>query len=390
MLFFSPLLLLATASQTIQTPPKSDDFYQKAVEFLQGKGIIEDWFSKSFLPLFNTFMVSEYGSMIILGQAIAGAGTLLYLSYIGWQMISGDKQWEIMPILKPFSIAFVLMNWISFTNIIKAPCDLLRDGAVTAFQAEQDQVNALRWKRFKYVNMMVDRIYEQQGNALAKQEQQEQANQSVLEGMADTVLSVGDSLMAPVYELSARLQVHVSLALSSLLETICLWILRVAVYGIIFIALLFTTFLIITGPISIGISVIPIFASSFSTWVSRFINVNLYGFVAFTTLRLGMILVKFGYTAEIERYSKILSEDGNISNTGMFMQVMQSNQFNLGLVAVTMLVTSVGVFMTPTLCNYIISANGISSGISGSKRNGSMITKTVAALATKGGSLLKK
>ncbi|MCT2409993.1 hypothetical protein NZD88_20755 [Chryseobacterium antibioticum] len=388
MLFFSPTLLWATSA--VQTPPKSDEFYQKAVDFLQGKGVIEDWFSQSFMPLFNTFMVSEYGSMIILGQAIAGAGTLLYLSYIGWQMLAGDKQWEIMPILKPFATAFVLMNWLAFTNIIKKPCDMLRDGAVAAFQSEQDQVSALRWKRFKYVNMMIDRIYEQQGDALAKKEQQEQANQSMLEDIADTVLSAGDSLLAPVYELTARLQVQVSLALSALLETICLWVLRVAVYAIIFVSLLFATFLIITGPISIGISVIPIFATSFSTWVARFININLYGFVAFTTLRLGMILIKFGYTAEIERYSKILADDGSISNTGMFMQVMQSNQFNLGLVAVTMLVTAVGVFMTPTLCNYIISANGISSGMSGSKRAGGMVTKAVAAVATKGASLLKK
>lgn len=379
MLFFSPTLLWATTP--IQTPPKSDEFYQKAVEFLQGQGVIEEWFTKSFMPLFNTFMVSEYGSMIALGQAIAGCGTLLYLSLIGWQMIAGDKQWEIIPILKPFAIGLVLMNWIPFCNLVKTPCDLMRNGAVAAFQTEQAEVNAVRWKRFKYANMMIDRIYENVGDAMAKQEQQEQANKSMLEDMADTVLSAGDVLLAPVYELTARMQVQVSLALSVLLETLCLWILRVAIYGIIFISLLFTVFLMITGPISIGISVFPIFASSFSTWLARFININLYGFVAFTTLRLGMVLVKFGYTAEIERFSKILAEDGSISNTGMFIQVMQSNQFSLGMVAVTMLVTAVGIMMTPTLCNYIVAANGVSGGMSGAK-------KAVMAMATGGKSLI--
>lgn len=382
MLFFSPLLFLAG---TAQTPPKSDEFYQKAVEFLQGKGVIEDWFSKGFLPLFNTFMVSEYQSMIVLGQAIAGGGTLLYLSFIGWQMASGDRQWEIMPILKPFAMGFVLMNWLSFTNLIKRPADLLRDGAVASFQAEQDQVAALRWKRFKYQNLLIDRIYEQQGEASSKTTQQEEANKSMLEDMADAVMSAGDSLLSPVYELSARLQVQVSMALSVLLETICLWILRIAIYGIIFISLLFTTFLIITGPISIGISVIPIFSTSFSTWVARFININLYGFVAFTTMRLGMVLVKFGYTAEIERYSQILNEsDGSIVNEGMFMQLLQSHMFNMGLVSVAMLVTAVGVFMTPTLCNYIISANGISGGMSSSKKNAGAIAGAARKVLTKG------
>ena len=140
--------------------------------------------------------------------------------------------------------------------------------------------------------------------------------------MADTVLSAGDSLLAPIYELSARLQVYINLALSSLIEMICLWILRIVVYGIIFMALLFTTFLIITGPISIGISVIPMFSSSFS---------------------------------------KILADTGEITNTGMFMQVMQAGTFNFGMVIVTMLVTAYGVTQTPTLCNMIISANGVSS-----------------------------
>lgn len=386
MLFFNPLILMAT---TTTTPAKSDEFYQKSVEFLQGKGIIEEWFSKSFMPLFNTFMTSEYGSMIVLGQAIAGIGTLLYLSYIGWQMLSGDKEWEIMPILRPFATGFVLMNWLAFTNMIKQPCDLMRESAVASFQAEQDQVSALRWKRYKYLNMMTDRIYEKQGEAMAKQQQQEQANTSMLEDMADAVMSAGDSLLAPIYELTARLQVNISLALSTLLETLALWILRIAVYGVIFIGLLFSTFMIITGPISIGISVMPMFGASFGTWVSRFINVNLYGFVAFTTLKLGMILVKFGYTAEIERYSQILAEDGSISNTGMFMQIMQSNQFNLGLVAVTMLVTAVGVFMTPKLCDYIISASGMSTGMSSAKRTGQAVAKAAQAVATKGASLIK-
>lgn len=387
MLFFSPIFLLA--SSTTLTQPKSDEFYQQAVEFMQGKGIIEDWFSKSFMPLFTTFMQSEYGSMIILGQAIAGAGALLYLSYIGWQMVSGDKQWEIMPILRPFATAFVLMNWISFTNIIKIPCDKLRDGAVASFQAEQDQVNALRWQRYKYVNVMIDRIYEEQSNAMAKMEQQENANESMLDKIGDAIVSTGDSLLAPVYELYARLQVNIALALSVLLETICLWILRIAVYGIIFMSLMFMTFMIITGPISIGISVIPMFGSSFATWVSRFININLYGFVAFTTLKLGMVLMKFGYTAEIQRYEAIIDDAGNISNTGMFMQVMQSNQFNLGIVAVTMVVTAVGVLMTPKLCDYIISAGGMSAGMSSAKRQGGAISKIATAVATKGASLLK-
>lgn len=380
MLFFSPLIFFSQ----IQTPPKSDDFYQKAIEFLQGKGLIEDWFSQSFLPLFNTFMQSEYGSSIALGQAIAGIGTTLYLSFIGWQMLSGDKQWEIMPILRPFATGLVLMNWVAFTNIIKKPCDLMRDGAISAFQSEQAQVNALRWKRYKYVNIMADRIFEQQGQALAAQQQQEQANESMLDQMADIVdglFNVGDTLLAPVYELTARLQVQVSMALSVLLETICIWILRIIVYGIIFVALLFSTFLIITGPIPIGLSVIPNFRSLFTTWVTNFININLYGFVAFTTLRLGMLIIKFGYTAEIERYQQILADDGSVSNTGMFMQVLQSNQFNLGLVAVSMLVTAFGVLLTPKICNLIISGSGVTNAVqSVGKTTTSVATKVVSGI----------
>ena len=324
-------------------------------------------------------MQSEYGSSIALGQAIAGIGTTLYLSFIGWQMLSGDKQWEIMPILRPFATGLVLMNWVAFTNIIKKPCDLMRDGAISAFQSEQAQVNALRWKRYKYVNIMADRIFEQQGQALAAQQQQEQANESMLDQMADIVdglFNVGDTLLAPVYELTARLQVQVSMALSVLLETICIWILRIIVYGIIFVALLFSTFLIITGPIPIGLSVIPNFRSLFTTWVTNFININLYGFVAFTTLRLGMLIIKFGYTAEIERYQQILADDGSVSNIGMFMQVLQSNQFNLGLVAVSMLVTAFGVLLTPKICNLIISGSGVTNAVQ-------IVGKTTTSVATK-------
>lgn len=376
MLFFSPLLFFATA---VQTPPKSDDFYKQAVEFLQGKGLVEEWFTRSFLPLFNVFMKSEYGSMIVLGQAIAGGGTLCYLSYIGWQMVSGDKQWEIMPILKPFATGLVLMNWLAFTDLIKKPTDMLRDGAIAGFETEQAQVNALRWKHYKLQNIMVDRIYEQQGEALAAQQQQEQANESMLDQMADIVdglFNIGDSIMAPVYELTARLQIQVSMALSTILQIICIWILRLAIYGVLFIALLFGTFLIITGPIPIGLSVVPAFRSLFVVWVTNFINVSLYGFVAFTILRLGMLMIKFGYTAEIERYSKVINEaDGSITNTGMFMQILQSNNFSLGLVVVSMLVTAFGVFLTPKICNLIISGSGVTTAVNS-------VSRTITTTAT--------
>lgn len=376
MLFFIPCLVFGQDTH-------SDEYYQKAMDFLQGEGVLEGWFTEKFLPLYDSFMTAEYGQFILFGQAVAGIGALLYLGNIGWQMISGDREWEIVSMLKPFAIGLVIMNWVGFVGLIRTPLLKLQDVSESSFVQSQQELNSLRWVRFKKQQQVVDRIIEEQAKAQAEIEQQEAGDQSLIEEGLDMVGDGLTSLMSPIYELYLRLQVGLQLAISSMLELIGLWILRVCVYGVFFIQLIFSTILIIVGPIPVGLSVFPAFSSFLSQWVARFININLYGFVAFIVLKIGILLQLFAFEAEIERYDQIINNDGSIKNMDLLLTYSGSGIMSFGLVIVCFLITAVGILCVPTLANYIIPSGSSNAGAMSKMKRAGM------AIATKGTSLLK-
>lgn len=364
-------------------PHKVDEFYADAIDFLQGEGVLESWFTESFLPLYDVWMQAEYSKYIQFGQVLAGLAALVYLGWIGWGMLSGDKEWEILPILKPFGILFILMFWVQFCGVIRTPLKYLEESAKSDFIESQEELNALRIERFKYQSLLIDAVFEHQAEAHAQLDQQQQADQNLIEQGMDWVGDQLIDMVTPIYELYLRLQVNIQLVIGATLEAIGIWILRIAVYGLFFVQLMFITIMIMVGPIAAAMSIFPSFSQSFSSWIAKFINVNLWGFMAFIVLKLGTLLQRFAYEAEIERYLQIITTDGQVKNTNLLLTVLGSGTFNFGLVIVTFVISAIGVLMTPTLANYVVNAGSNSTAASKAKRAG-------MAVASGGKSLIFK
>lgn len=68
-------------------------------------------------------------------------------------MMAGDKQLEIMPLLRPFGLAMVILWWPTFTRVIAYPTDIIASKTEAMFDGSQTEVNDLRVQRAK---LMVD------------------------------------------------------------------------------------------------------------------------------------------------------------------------------------------------------------------------------------------
>jgi len=359
----------------------SDEYYGKLISFVQGEGVLEDWFTSGFLNMFEDFMTTEYGKLILFGQAIAAIGALLYLAHIGWQMQAG-KEWELVPMLKPFAIGLVIMNWVGFVKIIQAPTKALTEYAKDDFNEQQAELNTLRVTRYKMQQQTIDALFEERANIQAEMDQQKEGNKSLIDQGLDMLGDGMTKLMSPLYEAYLRFEISLRLAIDVTLETVGMWILRICTYLIFFIQLMYSTVLVITGPISIGISVFPMFASSFGQWVSRFININLYGFMAYIVLKLGTMLQQFAFEAEIDRYSQMIDSAGGVKNMELLTAFTQSGTMSFGLVLICFVISGIGVLSVPSLANMVVSAGGNAGAMSKLKKAG-------MAIATQGASLLK-
>lgn len=114
-------------------------------------------------------------------------------------MQSGDRQWEITPMLRPIFIGFMLIYWSGFTSTIQYPFQKLAEPSQSIFQDIEKQVNDVRVKRFEKQNQLLE--------ALIKKKAEEDAKSETIDKMGEKSDSSWfdlsdqfDKLIAPIKE----------------------------------------------------------------------------------------------------------------------------------------------------------------------------------------------
>jgi len=334
---------------------QTDGDYSNLLQFLKGDGAFERWFMEVFTKLDTSIQDSAAGSALV-GRAIGGLGALMYLGYMGWQMAAGDREWEITPMLKPILIGFTLVYWTGFVNLIQAPFEAIAEPGIAIFSDIEFEVNDLRVQRFKKQQQLLDAVIKLNAEEDAKQEVINNTSKDADDSWFDISDGI-DKLLQPIKEWQIRMQFQMQKLVAEVIEFICLSILRICVYLIFFIQKIWAYILIILGPIAVGMALIPGFENSL--YSSKFININLYTFVAYTIINIGQQLIASGYTMEIERYDTLLT-NGTVTNLDALMvYVSNSGMIYNGLfTCVAYIVTGIGVLMTPTIADTIVTAGG--------------------------------
>lgn len=336
---------------------QTDADYSNLLQFLKGDGAFEKWFMEVFTKLDTRVQDSASGSALV-GRAIGGLGALMYLGYMGWQMAAGDREWEITPMLKPVLIGFTLVYWSGFVNLIQAPFEAIAEPGISIFSDIESEVNDLRIQRFKKQQQLLDAVIKLKADEDAKQEVINNTGKDADDSWFDVSEGI-DKLLQPIKEWSIRMEFQLQKLVAEIIEFICLSILRICVYLIFFIQKIWAYILIILGPIAVGMALIPGFENSLYSWVSKFININLYTFVAYTIINIGQQLIASGYEMEIERYDTLLT-NGIITNLDALMVYVTNSGmiYNQLFTCVAYIVTGIGVLMTPTIADTIVTAGG--------------------------------
>ncbi|UMQ41595.1 hypothetical protein MKS83_19695 [Chryseobacterium sp. Y16C] len=336
---------------------QTDGDYSNLLQFLKGDGAFEKWFMEVFTKLDTSVQDNAQGSALV-GRAIGGLGALMYLGYMGWQMAAGDREWEITPMLKPILIGFTLVYWTGFVNLIQAPFEAIAEPGIAIFSDIESEVNDLRVQRFKKQQQLLDAVIKLNAEEDAKQEVINNTSKDADDSWFDVSEGI-DKLLQPIKEWQIRMEFQMQKLVAEVIEFVCLSILRICVYLIFFIQKIWAYILIILGPIAVGMALVPGFENSLYSWVSKFININLYTFVAYTIINIGQQLIASGYTMEIERYDTLLT-NGTIANLDALMVYVSNSGmiYNQLFTCVAYIVTGIGVLMTPTIADSIVSAGG--------------------------------
>src|SRR5690606_19486098 len=263
-----------------------------------------------FLKQMKNTIWTHYDAFIADAQALCAIFMLVFFAIKTYEMMAGDKQMEIMPLLRPFGLVIVILWWPTFTRVVAYPTDIVSAKTEALFDGSQTEVNNLRLQRAKLMVDITDQLLTVEAETETARIEADTWYEKSWESVKSSVKEGFAAVWNPIVEMSNRLKVSWQLLMTSLLETLAVWLLRICVYVIFIIQIIFSTVLIILGPFSVAASILPAFRDSFSTWIARFISVNLYSGIAYLVLYVSSLFQQYAMEAEITRYQELVGTAG--------------------------------------------------------------------------------
>jgi hypothetical protein len=291
-------------------------------------------------------------------------------------MMAGDKKLEVIPLLRPFGLSMIILWWGTFIKVVAYPTDLVAMRTEEMFEGSQIAVNNLRLERAKLMIDLSDQLLKVQAETEIAKNEADTWYENAWESVKSSVKEGFSEVWNPIIELRNRMQVGFQLLVASLLETLALWLLRICVYAIFLIQIIFSTILIILGPFAVAVSILPAFRDSFSTWIARFTSVNLYSGIAYLVLYISSLLQQYAMEAELTRYKELLAVSGNtMSKLAAFAT---NGVLSFGMVIGTFVLGALTMLTVPSISTWIVSTSGITSAASTMGRGASSMGRTLS------------
>lgn len=314
--------------------------------------------------------ISElFSSFIGISTILAGTFALIFLGIESYKMMMGEKELQVNTILRPFLIGLVIMLWPQFLGLIDAPCNALTSAGKEIFEDKVQTVNQMQRTRAAISDSITMKIitHSAESEEVASLTSDEEVNRLGirLDGLTDKIHQLGVYIVGKYKQL-----------LFSFYETIIISIWQAVVYLIMFLGMIFfKAILAITGPLAFAFSLLPSWRDAWSSWISKYISVNLYGFIAYLDLAISMAIIQYGIEDDIDVLTQANLEDEALTMFTCFASGFHNNFLP------ALIVSAVSLLLVPKVAEWIIPSSGTSAAASSAKRNvGSAITAVAKAI----------
>jgi hypothetical protein len=370
------IFFLCWATMGFAQAPIDSTTYKQSLQFLQGDGVYENGMM-TFLTGLRTSIWSNFGLFINDAQALAAIFMIIFFAIKSYEMMAGDKKMEIMPLLRPFGLVMVIFWWGGFVKMIAFPTDLVAAQTQQMFESEQSTVDDLRFTRAGLMLSVANSLISFEAQTQVAEKESDTWYGQAWDSVTSTIKQGISGVISPLLEMKNRLTIGMQLLFSQLLEILGIWILRIAVYVVFMIQIIYSSILVILGPFSVAASILPAFRDSFSTWIARFIAVNLYSGIGYLIMYLCGLMQEYGLQSEISKYQDLVGVNGAAADLTKMAAFAANGILSFGTVIVIFLIGAICMLTVPSISTWIISTSGISSATSTFGRG----ANTVATIA---------
>lgn len=303
------------------------------------------------LSFFDNLQLMQKSTLYVdVAKALAGIFALFQLSFIGFRALSGDSKIDIMPLLRPFGMGFIIIFWSSFLVFFDFIGSSLEHEAKNLYTNTNEETRQLLTTRADNLYKIKERLAEEVGKL-------EVGSASGTNG-AD---AHSFSLLFMIKESTAELIFNAS---GSFLETAF----KGCVYGIFFLKGTYTFVLAVLGPFAFAFSIAGPFRNAFVLWISRFISLWFYGTIAYISLYVAIDFINLSLTIENAELENII----NYSERDFFTYCLKNRGWiDVFYYPAALLVGVIGMITVPVYSTWIVSkSNGVNvfvNALSGNK-----------------------
>ena len=376
---------------------------------------VDEWGAKVVSALYtltDTFFQKK--SAIYTAQQLAGICVLFYIGYEMWPVIQGKKTPDVVALLRPILIAFIITHWTGYMSLLRKPgiamteqgqkfykeqwnkmgnlsarCDKLqlqlnaiRDSLVAD---DLEKLRTIRENAMSYKDMDTNHVDGEDWIDWIGHEVGDLWDGKGFQWI-DKIKNGMDATLAMIAEIMRKFMDDLAQQVMAWIEKIAKWIsvifLNFNFIGILMIGQIGMGVLGIVGPVLFALSITEVWHNSWAEWTMKYFAYSLYGWLAYTVMGYIYGLVFF----EMQVYEANLHVAINNSVTADGLNAYASStgrQFGLMMNwLVCLWVGGYAMKFVPELAGVICSAGGGSAASSAADAMRSGISGTVRAVGS--------
>lgn len=278
------------------------------------------------------------GLMIGVAAALGAIFSVILAGRMAYNSMAKGKPIDVLELLRPIMIAFVLANWYAVTSSLYGIFKPIENRFRSVYVWSNERVDSLRDRRTLLLEVVEGEIEELQVEAIisevrqrrgvVEKEQEEEEIQvqdgdpnQVGIGEAYTNAQFGDVMNDDVStEPEEEKQGNFNLLdffnvarIFHFIEDGILWVgevvWAVALYTIFLIKYLFAYVLIMFGPVYFACSILKNWGDAWSQWLGKYVVVGMYGTAAYLALIFGLMVIEASTNADINAIEYAMLDD---------------------------------------------------------------------------------
>ena len=305
------------------------------------------------------------GNYARLASSLAGIFCLIYYVNKGYGFLTGAK-WEIMPLLKPFALSMVIWFWPLFISLVNIPVNYLTAQAKSTMAATQQAANkevAVKWTKTQELLSLLDQRFNTVKSAYSTFEDTQQAGATSNALSPEDYEEVQGQLVTAIGWMG-KIILH---GFDDILEKIAMVVFTFACILIVMLKVIFGSILYCVGPIAFSASILPVFKNSWSTWLARYISVQLFTFFLFLSLTIIYDVIRWAAVKqhqECQKMIEICKSDPNGKWEEVFAYISCMGGHSLMYIACIFMGAGAAMYV-PAVSTWIIESSGAAQATNG-------------------------